>query len=666
MMIIGRARKLVNQGYSVIPIHGDLSSSEPKKPTMKWRAFQRRIADLSEMNAMFDSRAGGLAIVCGQVSQLLVIDFDDHLRYQRFCRQLPQFASSYTVKTKRGCHVYFRAGVRVPSHQFEGGDIKGEKSYVVAAPSVIAGFEYRALNGAPVKALDKNEVDAVLKYFHGSPGPGAARIGEVLVGRDEDIETMYEKMQSVIGRNNALYRCASAAMERGMSRAEIERVLLQRHVLAESAGVHKSESLADRYFEGRRTIASATSRRIGHDRGQVGIPNTVRERLLQAQKSSVTSRLLDVMVLSGWGVEAWFCMRDAIEAGKAFGLGRKSVMTALTGEHSSFNGRHIIARRYVEYLDIGGLNVVKVGRPVQLLFQMPSVSRLMNVLGVRWSPSDHIRKDDLVSGHCYRRALHREYVKRLSPQATMRFLANRVGVNERTVRRYNTQLGVHVCDRVGRFALTWETLKCLPRLERGQLKNQTPGYWLAIGEKSRFPAWRHIGAALLRRGGASVSVCARRASVFSLGQSNLGEVVYEAISAEMFMRLRLWREESVERPGGLFVRLRDALREVGARAREVRYEKLRLSYDSVSAHIAEDKFAETIRGYLVADDGAGGEVRRPARRGVAYRMLKQFGEGNVFLMLRDVYREVMAVLAGHAARVGDEGVGVGLLAWCMT
>ena len=39
--------------------------------------------------------------------------------------------------------------------------------------------------------------------------------------------------------------------------------------------------------------------------------------------------------------------------------------------------------------------------------------------------------------------------------------------------------------------------------------------------------------------------------------------------------------------------------------------------------IAEDKVAETIKGYVYAIDDAGVEVRRPARRGVAYRMLKE-------------------------------------------
>lgn len=663
--LIGRARELLSQGYSVIPIRGDLSSSEPKKPTMKWRAFQKRIADVRDLDTMFDGRAGALGIVCGQVSRLVVIDFDDHFRYQRFCRQLPQFASSYTVKTKRGYHVYYRTGARVPSHQFEGGDIKGEKSYVVAAPSVIAGCEYRAVNGAAVMALEEDEVVRVLRYFHVGSASVGGRVGGPVIQADVNVAATYEKMQGNVGRNNALYHCASMAAAQGMSGAEIERALLRKHVMARAAGSHKAESLADRYREGRRTIASALKRGRVFGGERDGIPNSVRERLLQAQKSSVTARLLDVMVMAGWRAEALFRMRDAIAAGKRFGLARKSVIAALTGELSIYNGRHIVGRRYGEYLDIRGLKCGGRGRPVQLLFQMPSVGRLLNLLGVRWSPSDRLRESDLCSSRRYREALHREYVKRLSPQASMRRLASRLGVDERTVRRYNARLGVHVCERIGRFELSWDTLKCLPRLERGRAKTQTPGYWLALGQGARLPAWRHIGAGLLRRGEQRVRICALRGSVKSLGKPDPVAVVYESMTAESFMRLRMWREDKVG-GHGLLGRLREAVSSAGARLARARYEKLRLRYDTVAEHIAEDKTADTIRAYLFADDGAGGEVRRPARRGVAYRMLKQFGEGNVFLALRDSYGEVMAAMAGHAARVGEEGSVAGVLAQSMS
>ncbi len=658
--LLNQAIKLAGKGYSVIPLVGDTSAGEPKKPTIKWRSFQRRIPKRRELEAMFDDRAGALAVICGQVSQLLVIDFDDHHRYQRFCRHLPQFAESYTVKTKRGFHVYFWTQVKVPTHQFDGGDIKGEKSYVVAAGSRIAGFAYKVVRRIKRMILDSDAVETLLNYFH-VRRPIVNASEDVNLGfSDVDLVSLYDRLSVSSGRNNALYRCAAVGMRQGMDRVAIENALLRRHAINAGKLGHKIESIAERFAEGRRTIVSAF-RRGWQDQGQgEGIANSVRERLLQAQGSSVTARLLDIMYMSGWQAESYFYMRDAIELCKTYGMNRKSVIAALTGEHCSFNGRHIISRRYVEYLDIEGLNSGRRGRPVQLLFQVPSISRLLNVLNVSRTPSDRLSKADLSSSHAYRRALHREYVKRLSPQAPMSVLASRLGLNARTLRRYNAQLGVQVCERIGRFTLSWETLKSLPRRQRDGARNQTPGYWLALGEGARFPAWRHIGAALLRRGGEAVQVCVRRASVMSLGKSNARSVVYESLSVESFIGLRILREGGVVE-GGVLSRLRGLADRASARLVRARYEKLPLQYDTVPIHIAEDKIAETIRGYLFAEDGLGGEVRRPARRGVAYRMLKQYGEGNVYLALRDSLSEMMSAMAQHALRLGDEGAGMGAL-----
>ena len=662
--LVARAKKLVAEGYSVIPILGDASASEPKKPSRQWRGFQKRIAGSAEIDALFDDRALALGVVCGQVSQLLVIDFDDHLRYQRFCRHLPQYAETYTVKTRRGYHLYFRTGEKVPTHQFDGGDIKGEKSYVVAPPSVIGGFKYESIKGCGPASLDRASLDCILNYFQ----VGSVGAGEPLWAGDHcpkaDIRAMYRRLSKSVGRNNALYRCASLARRDGLSRQETELRLLGLHIEAAGSSGQRRERRADRVEEGRRTITSAFAGvGSGHVAGE-GIPNSVRECLLRAQGSASVARLLDILCAEGWLSERYFRMKDAIDVCGRYGMNRKSVMAALTGEHSIFNGRQIIARRYVEYLDSGGLKSGKRGRPVQLLFQAPSVGRLLGLLGVSWTPSDDLGSKDLSSGHAYRRALHREYVKRLSPAVPMAVLAERIGVSARTLRRYNSQLGVHVSQRVGRFGLTWESLQCLPRLERGWSKRQTPGYWLAHGDGSRLPAWRHIGAGLLRRGVKGLQVCARLGSILSLGSAGVRPEVYEALSRESFLRLRLLRGGRVDR-GGLLDRLRRVARGMSARVSRMRYAKVRLVYDTVSVHIAEDKVAETIGAYLVAEDDFGAEVRRPARRGVAYRMLKEFGEGNVLLAVRDSYGETLAAMARHALGAGDVEAGAVLLAGSM-
>ena len=85
---------------------------------------------------------------------------------RRFSRHLPQFAQTHTVKTRRGYHLYFRTQEKVPSHQFDGGDIKGEKSYVVCPPSRIVDFRYHVVKDMDPLAIDKTAVDRLLNYFH--------------------------------------------------------------------------------------------------------------------------------------------------------------------------------------------------------------------------------------------------------------------------------------------------------------------------------------------------------------------------------------------------------------------------------------------------------------------------------------------------------------------
>ena len=182
-------------------------------------------------------------------------------------------------------------------------------------------------------------------------------------------------------------------------------------------------------------------------------------------------------------------------------------------------------------MDIGGLNSRRRGRPAELLFQVPGAGRLEWVLNVASSPSDCIEAEDVSSAHAYRRALHREYIRRLSPRLPMRVMADRLGVNERTLRRYNRELDVKSTTCIGRFALSWDKLALLPKRRRGNVGGVTPGYWLETSDGYRAPAWRHIGVEMLRRSGSSVWVCARRASCWYLSGKRRGAAAYrESVS----------------------------------------------------------------------------------------------------------------------------------------
>ncbi len=654
--LLRRAKNLAKSGYSVIPVHGDNAPAEPKKPAIKWRQYQKRIASAAEIAAAFDDRFTALGIVCGRVSRLLVIDFDDYRRYRRFCMHLPQYADTYSVKTRRGCHLYFRSDEIVPSHQFAGGDIKGERSYVVAPPSRIGGFAYRAMNDRPQLELQRGDIDKLLNYFHVNAAVHVLPGKIIREPSDIDFARLYERLAGQIGRNNALYRAASIAREQGLSQHDVESRLAALHVKQPAKDSHRREKPVERLLEAQRSIASAYRGGSFAQAGRPGIPNSVRERLLKAQASSSMPRLLDALYLAGWKEEAVFTMAEAVEVARRVGMSRKSALQALTGDHSIFNGRHIISRRYVEYLDNRGLNAKKRGRPVQLVFQVPSVGRLLAVLGVAWTPSDGLRESDLRTAKSYRQALHRGYIQRLNPQLPMRKLAERIGASARTIRRYNHDLQVQVTACIGRLPIARRTLRSLPRRTRDVERKSTAGYWIETAAGARYPAWQHIGAKLLQEADAAIWLCIRRPSRYSLGGEAVPKEAHTAISEQEFLQLRAWRGEAVEKTS-LRERAAGVLRRVKERVAAIRYQKLALYFDTVTERVAEDKIAETINGYLFAVNEQGQQVRRPARRGIAYRMLKEFGEGKVFLALRDAADEVLDCLARGAddvAGLGDE------------
>ena len=50
----------------------------------------------------------GLAILTGRISGITALDFDDWEEYQRLLRNFPTLAKYRTIRTNKGCHVYFK------------------------------------------------------------------------------------------------------------------------------------------------------------------------------------------------------------------------------------------------------------------------------------------------------------------------------------------------------------------------------------------------------------------------------------------------------------------------------------------------------------------------------------------------------------------------------
>ena len=111
------------------------------------------------------------------------------------------------------------------------------------------------------------------------------------------------------------------------------------------------------------------------------------------------------------------------------------------------------------------------------------------------------------------------------------------------------------------------------------------------------------------------------------------------MTVQDFVQTVSWRGVKSSSPG-VGAKLSGLVEGVKRRVSRVSYGRVALFFDSVIERIADDKVAGSIGAYLVAYDDLGSEVRRPARRGIAFRMLKEFGNGKVFLALRQSLREL--------------------------
>lgn len=119
-----------DRGLSVIPV----LQGDGKKAATDWKAYQSQAADMKQVIDWFANDKRNVAIVTGAVSGVLVLDVDnlDGLK------DYPALPETPTVKTGKGMHVYFKhPGFEVGNIQIkELGDIRADKGYVVAPPSL--------------------------------------------------------------------------------------------------------------------------------------------------------------------------------------------------------------------------------------------------------------------------------------------------------------------------------------------------------------------------------------------------------------------------------------------------------------------------------------------------------------------------------------------------
>jgi hypothetical protein len=125
------------KGLSFFPLR-----KKSKKPLFDWAVYQERKPTQAEVD---EWREKGLldqvAIVCGAVSGIIVLDVDDPEKFEAWRTQNGHsMPPTPMVRTSGGkYHVYFKhPGGRVKNSvkKIPGADIKADGGYVVAPPSI--------------------------------------------------------------------------------------------------------------------------------------------------------------------------------------------------------------------------------------------------------------------------------------------------------------------------------------------------------------------------------------------------------------------------------------------------------------------------------------------------------------------------------------------------
>lgn len=140
------AQMFYQAGFSVVPV-----KPRSKEPLVKWQHYQSERAPAEEFQRWNFDRLN-LGIVTGY-NGLTVVDFDDfgqYLHWQKWAAESPLFPvlrRAFSVRSRRGVHVYFRLLQPVKSRHIQQMDVKGQYGLIIGPGSVHeSGVIYQALN----------------------------------------------------------------------------------------------------------------------------------------------------------------------------------------------------------------------------------------------------------------------------------------------------------------------------------------------------------------------------------------------------------------------------------------------------------------------------------------------------------------------------------------
>lgn len=527
------AREYVARGWSVIPLNQD------KTAAVGWSQFQKQIAnDLTLATWFAPGRFSALGVVCGRVSRLGVLDFDELAKAALFRQQLPHLADTREIRTgfRRAPHFYYTLsddllGTKT-THVKEIADFQANGAYVVAWPSVIDGGMWELVNDVPVYTLTKHDYAAILDFLGvgKSPTPAPVIVLPKPITAD-GLADVYWHERETKGRNESAYKAALAG-RKTMSLEDAIAGLAVVFIGDPAPDGHKPQSERARYNELAATVASAYGAEYDVSTGQYqerseGLPNSAREWLMR-NKGVHHARILDLLYMTGLQPGQRFTERGLIDCGKEHGIGNKTVrnfllwleseITVLRTDASQSANQLVSELPIYTWLPTNTMYCMwqfghQLKRGVKSkVYALPDPIDICTAIGVEVSPGDKLEISDLRSAAAYRAGMTRALVaRRENKPMSRKWQAERLGVSVRTAYSYDKDAGIEAIPNSEVTPIGWHNLDRVPlRSEDGR----GYGYYLQIDGVKTVP--RRYTAMDALNAGKKVEYVERRANKYRL------------------------------------------------------------------------------------------------------------------------------------------------------
>lgn len=249
--VLDAALKYQQMGLSILPVQG-------KTPAVQWTMLQRQRPTADDIRRWHTSgKLQGVGIICGKVSELVVVDLDGEAAIEAFRLKFPGMMETYAVRSGsgHGLHLYYSPAyipstTRVVGTPYGNFELRSDGCYVVAPPSIHpSGAPYRIENRARV--LTVHDLNPIREWFlslmrekHGGKLPPPANRPVDRVSRWAlaalDAECAAVRTAPVGARNNTLNR-AAFKLGQLVGSGKLRRETVEAHLLDAAAALIDSD-----------------------------------------------------------------------------------------------------------------------------------------------------------------------------------------------------------------------------------------------------------------------------------------------------------------------------------------------------------------------------------------------------------------------------------------